>query len=61
MRRKEKNENLKLRNIYVFVWNVNLFLKGLSENEQMRVCLTGKIGGVFCMSLLYQLEKEFWS
>ena len=43
---------------YVHVWNDNLFLKGSSENEQMRVCLTGKIRG---LSLLYQREKQFWS
>ena len=33
-------------------------LKGSSENGQMRVCLTGKIGGIFCISLLCQREKE---
>ena len=50
-----KNENFK---VYVRMWSVNLFLKGSSENEQMRVCLTGKIGGIFCISLLCPREKE---
>ena len=53
---KGKNEKLK---VYVSVWNVNLFLKGSSENEQMRVCLfAGKMGGVFCMSSLSQRERK---
>ena len=39
MRRKEKNKKIESKK-YVRVWNVNLFLKGSSENEQMWVCLT---------------------
>ena len=35
------------KNTYVFVMN-----------GHMRVCLTGKIGGIFCISLLCQREKE---
>ena len=44
-----------LKQGYVRVWDVNLFLKGSSENEQMRVCLTGKIGG---LSLLINGKRD---
>ena len=54
---KGKNENLKVSNMYVCGRSIYV-LKGSSENGQMRVCLTGKIGGIFCISLLCQREKE---
>ena len=45
------------KDTYVFVMSIYV-LKGSSENGQMRVCLTGQIGGIFCIPLLCQREKE---
>ena len=45
------------KDTHVFVMSIYV-LKGSTENGQMRVCLTGKIGGIFCISLLCQREKE---
>ena len=44
--------------MYVACDMSDLFLKVSSETEQMRVCLAEKIGGIFCISLLCQREKE---
>ena len=45
------------KDTYVFVMSIYV-LKGSSGNGQMPVCLTGRIGGMFCISLLCQREKE---
>ena len=45
------------KDTYVFVMSIYV-LKGSSENGQMRVCLTGQIGGIFCIPLLCQREKK---
>ena len=45
------------KDTYVFVMSIYV-LKGSSENGHMRVCLTGKIGRIFCRSSLCQREKE---
>ena len=45
------------KDTYMFVMSIYV-LKESSENGQMRVCLAGKIGGIFCISLLCQREKE---
>ena len=47
----------KKKDTYVFVMSIYI-LKGSSENGQMWVSLTGKIGSIFCISLLCQREKE---
>ena len=45
--------------MYMYVCGMSIYvLKGSPENGQMRVCLTGTIGGIFCISLLCQREKE---